>query len=232
MKKSTVSVVLVVVIIIVGILVFGRNSGTINTGDNSGLTGAMNSSTTPSTPIASSEVTKVSSKVSTYHNDELGFSVNYPTIWEKSDVSSGVSFIMPIDQSQVSTIAKLQIDITVTSAKCSFPPVTTVKDRGTMVVGSDTLNMISMANTVQGRNYFDRMYSLQKTGICYIFAFSSIAQSPTVKKLTGSNLTQAQNNNKAIVNTADAAFTDMVKSFVFVTGPQGKDEAQVVPVKK
>ncbi|MEI7463405.1 MAG: hypothetical protein WCK03_03345, partial [Candidatus Taylorbacteria bacterium] len=70
------------------------------------------------------------------------------------------------------------------------------------------------------------------SGVCYIFAFSSIAQSPAVKKLTGSNLTQAQNNNKAIVNTSDATFTDMVKSFIFVTGPQGQDETQVVPIKK
>jgi hypothetical protein len=89
-----------------------------------------------------------------------------------------------------------------------------------------------MSNTVQGRNYFNRMYSLEKAGICYIFAFSSIAQSPTVKNLTGSNLTQAQNNNKAIVNTADLAFTDMVKTFAFVTGPAGKDETTVVPTKK
>ena len=139
---------------------------------------------------------------------------------------------MPIDQSQVSTIAKLQADVSVTSGKCAFPPVTTIQDRGTLVVGSKTLNMISMTNTVQGRNYVDRMYSLQNNDVCYVFAFSSIAQSPTVKNLTGSNLTQAQNNNRAMVTTADVAFTDMVKTFMLVTGPQGKDESQVVPMKK
>jgi len=35
-----------------------------------------------------------------------------------------------------------------------------------------------------------------------------------------------------MVNTADTAFTDMVKTFAFVTGPQGKDETTVVPTKK
>ncbi len=233
MKKSTVTIVIVIIIIIVGIVVFGRSSTSVAPGIV-GNTSDVNPSatTTPSTPVASSEVTKVSSKVSAYVNDELGFSIKFPSTWEKSDSSNGVSLIMPIDQTQVSTVAKLQADITVSSGKCTFPPVTTVKDRGTLAVGADTLNMISMSNTVQGRNYFNRMYSLEKSGICYVFAFSSITQSPTVKNLTGSNLTQAQNNNKAMVNTADTAFTDMVKTFAFVTGPQGKDETTVVPTKK
>ncbi len=233
MKKSTVTVVIVIIIIIVGIVLFGRSgtSGTPGIGNDIGE-GNPTATTSATIPVASTEVTKVSSKVSAYVNDELGFSIKFPSTWEKSDSSNGVSLIMPIDQTQVSTVAKLQADITVSSGKCTFPPVTTVKDRGTLVVGTDTLNMISMSNTVQGRNYFNRMYSLEKTGICYIFAFSSITQSPTVKNLTGSNLTQAQNNNKAMVNTADVAFTDMVKTFAFVTGPQGRDETTVVPTKK
>ena len=229
MKKSTVTLVIIVIIIIVGIFVFRGNSGTDGT---LGGTPAMVGSTTPSISVPSSETTKVSSKVSAYENDELGFSVKYPSAWDKSEIPSGVSFNMPIDQTQVSTIAKLQVDITVSGIKCSFPAVVTVQDRGTMVLGKDTLSMISMSNTVQGRNYFNRMYSLQKDDVCYTFAFAAIAQSPAVKNLTGSNLTQAQNNNKAIINISDAAFTDMVKTFALVTGPQGKDETQVVPIKK
>ena len=227
MKKSTITIVVVIVLIIVGILVFGGSKGA-----KTPTTEELTATTTPTASVAVSETTKVSSKVSAYENDELGFSVKYPTSWEKSETSNGISFIMPIDQAQVSTVAKLQADIAVSSGKCSFPPVTTVKDRGTMALGADTLNMISMSNTVQGRNYFNRMYSLEKNGVCYIFAFSSITQNPSVKNLTGSNLTQAQNNNKAIINTADGAFVDMVKTFAFVTGPSGKDETQVVPVKK
>ncbi len=232
MKKSTVTIVIIIIIIIVGIVIFGRSGGPASPITGGDITGNLSSTTIPSAPVAVSETTKVSSKVSAYENDELGFSIKYPTSWEKSETSNGISLIMPIDQSQVSTVAKLQADITVSSGKCSFPPVTTVRDRGTLTAGSNSLNMISMSNTVQGRTYFNRMYSLEKSGICYIFAFSSIAQSPTVKNLTGSNLTQAQNNNKAIVNTADTAFTDMVKTFAFVTGPAGRDETQVVPTKK
>jgi len=231
MKKSTVTIIVIVIIIIVGIIVFGRSGGDSTPGPITDV-GAPVGSTTPSTSVAVSETVKVSSKVSSYQNDELGFSVKYPNAWEKSETANGVTFIMPIDQSQVSTIAKLQADVSVTSGKCAFPPVTTIQDRGTLVVGSKTLNMISMTNTVQGRNYVDRMYSLQNNDVCYVFAFSSIAQSPTVKNLTGSNLTQAQNNNRAMVTTADVAFTDMVKTFMLVTGPQGKDESQVVPMKK
>ena len=133
---------------------------------------------------------------------------------------------MPIDANQVSTVAKLQADITTAPGKCSFPPVTTIKDRGTITVGSNTLNMITMSNSVQGRGYFDRMYSLQQGNICYLFHFASITLAPESKKLSGSNLTQAQNNNKAIVSTADGDFTSMVKSFAFVQGPAGIDESK------
>jgi hypothetical protein len=185
---------------------------------------------TESAPV--SETTKVSSQTSEYQNAELGFSVKYPTVWERAEADLGVSFIIPIDKAQVSTVAKLQADINVFSGKCSFPPVTTIKDRGTIKVGDNTLNTISMSNLVQGRTYFNRMYSLQKEGVCYMFSFSSITLDPASKGLTGSNITQAQNNNKAIVASTDAAFTDMIKSFTFVTGPQGKDETTVSPVKK
>ena len=136
---------------------------------------------------------------------------------------------MPIDKSLVSTVAKLEADISVIPGKCAFPPVTTIQDRGTLAVGDQKLNMISMSNSVQGRAYFNRMYSLQKGEVCYFFSFSSIALSPASKNLTGSNATQAQNNNKALVASADSAFTDMVKSFIFITGPQGQDETSAAP---
>jgi hypothetical protein len=89
-----------------------------------------------------------------------------------------------------------------------------------------------MSNNVQGRTYFNRMYSLAKGSICYMFALSTITQSASAKGLKGSDLTQAENNNKAIIKTADTAFTDMVKSFSFVQPVQGIDETKVVPAKK
>lgn len=224
MKKGIVALV-VVIVVIIGIIWLG---GSTRTGSDSpkGSNKGVVSSTTPSVSAPVSETTKVSSQTSEYQNAELGFSVKYPTVWERAQLDSGVSFIMPIDKSQTSTVAKLQADISISGGKCAFPPVTTVKDRGTITIGTQTLNMISMSNTVQGRGYFNRMYSLQKDAVCYMFIFSSITLDPATKNLTGSNLTQAQNNNKAIVTSADTAFTEMVKSFSFIVAPKGIDETK------
>ena len=210
---------LVVVIVIVGIVWMVKSPASTPS-----VEGTPVVDSTPSVPV--SETTKVNSQTSEYQNAELGFSVKYPSAWEKVESDLGVSLIMPIDKKQVSTVAKLQTDINVMSSKCAFPPVTTIKDRGTLKVGTDTLNTISMSNTVQGRGYFNRMYSLQKGPLCYMFTFSSITQDTASKGFKGSDLTQAQNNNKAIVNSSDAAFTDVVKSFAFVVGPAGVDETK------
>jgi hypothetical protein len=211
--------IIVVVLVIGGLVWYGKGQG-------------GNSDTGTSTPtvwVPETETVKVSDKLSEFTNAELGFSVKYPSAWEEGKADSGVIFVVPLDKNQVSTVAKLQVDINVQAAKCAFPPVTTVKDRSTVTVKEKTFNMISMSNTVQGRTYFNRMYSLQKDSICYMFAFSSITQSPASKNITGSAVVQAENNNKAIVNSADAAFTEMVKSFSFVTGPQGVDETKAAP---
>jgi len=224
MKKGIIAII-AIIIIVIAIIWIGRSpSDTTDTNTNNNASSTSANTSTPSAPV--SQIVKVSSQISEYKNAELGFSVKYPTAWEKGEADAGVSFIMPIDKSQVSTLARLQADINVTSGKCAFPPVTTIKDRSTLKVGTQTLNMISMSNTVQGRGYFNRMYSLQKDSICYMFTFSSITLDPASKGLTGSNITQAQNNNKAIVNSSDIAFTDMVKSFTFVVGPQGVDETK------
>jgi len=227
MKKSTLWGILIAVIIIIVIIWVGR-SGSGSVANDNGTNPTANP-TTSSAPVV--ENTKVTSKTSKYENAELGLAVNYPTAWEADNTNSGVAFIMPIDKSQVSTVAKLEADINVAAGKCAFPPVTTVKDRGTLAVGDNTLSTISMANTVQGRAYFNRMYSLQQGAVCYMFVFSSITLSPDSKGMTGSTLTQAQNNNKALVATADADFIAMVKSFTFVQGPAGVDETKAPPVK-
>lgn len=226
MKKILIGAI--IILLAVGIIWFGKTKSP-NVSPVNNNTG-QNGSSTPVLPV--SETSKVNNLLSEYTNLELGFSVKYPTLWEKIESDLGVSFILPIDKNQASTVSKLQADINVISAKCSFPPVTTVKDRGTLTVGKNTLNTISLNNTIQGRVYFNRLYSLQQGGICYVFSFSSITLDPGSKGLTGSNITQAQNNNKAIVNAADTAFTDVVKSFLFVTGPAGKDEASIVPTIK
>jgi len=231
MNKSSKNSVIAIVVVIVIILVIWMVS---RSGSGSGSQSALGAA--PSNPSVSadvSETTKVSGSSSLYQNAELGFSVKYPSSWEKDEGSlgNGVIFVIPIDKSQVSTVAKLEADITVFGTACTFPPVTTVQDRGTLTVGTSNLNMVSMSNTVQGRSYFNRMYSLQNGSTCYLFSFSYIALDPATKGLTGSNVTQAQNNNKAIMNTADAAFTTLVKSFAFVSTPAGESETQAAPKK-
>lgn len=223
-KNTKISVFIVIILVIIGIVWYSK----------SGSTPAPDTNNTPTEQTTSAPVTetqKVSSALSEFKNAELGFSVKYPTAWEAAQGDVSVSFVMPIDTKQVSTVAKLQADVSVSPGKCSFPPVTTVKERTTAKLGDKSFSMISMSNNVQGRTYFNRMYSIEKDSICYTFAFASITLSPASKNLTGSNLTQAQNNNKAIVDSADKEFTTMVKSFEFVTGPQGIDETKA-PVKK
>ena len=225
-KSKIISAVLILVAIVV-IIIIARSGGSSTTDSNT-TSGSITEEN--GTPIVS-ETTKLSGNLSEYHNAELGFALKYPNEWEKEEGNAGVTFIIPIDANQVSSVATLQGAVQVISGTCAFPPVTTIKDRSAVKLGGNTFNMISMSNTVQGRSYFNRMYSLQQGDVCYMFSFASISLNPTTKGLTGSNLTQAQNNNKAMVNTADSAFTDMVKTFAFVAGPQGQDETTVSPKK-
>ncbi len=224
MKKSTLWSLIVLVIIIIVLVVYGGGNKSSTPNPE-----ASNEPSTQSVPVI--ETTKVSSKTSKFENAELGFAVSYPSTWQAENTDQGVTFIIPIDKDQVSTMAKLQADVTVLPSKCAFPAVVTVKERGTLKVGDLTANMISMSNSVQGRAYFNRMYSLQKDSLCYMFSFASIALSPESKGLTGSNITQAQNNNKALTNTSDTDFTNMVKSFTFVESKAGQDESKVNPTK-
>lgn len=223
MKKNTkVIAFLVIALALIGLIWYNNSKSPAG---NSGTS----STTTPY--VAESETTKVSGGLSEFQNAELGFSLKYPSTLELGKTDTGLILIQQIDKSQVTTVAKLQTDVSVVPGKCAFPPVTTIKERSKLVVKDKTYNMISMSNTVQGRTYFDRMYSLQKDNVCYFFTLATITLSPASKNYTGSNLTQAENNNKAIISSADAAFTEMVKSFEFVTGPQGVDETKASPAK-
>lgn len=227
MNKTSRNIIVAVIVIIIVILIIwmgGKGSGAPASSPEQGT-----STEAPAVPV--SQTTKVSSSLSKYENSELGLAVQYPSEWQKADTSNGVQFLIPIDKDQVSTVNRLEADISVTPGKCSFPPVTTVDSRGKLTVGASTLNTISISNKVQGRQYFNRMYSLEKGSICYFFSFAYVALSPDSKGLTGSNLTQAQNNNKAIMTSADTAFTNMVKSLTFVEPPKGQDETQAAPKK-
>jgi type II secretory pathway pseudopilin PulG len=217
MKNINKLVVLVLVIIIIGAVAWRFNSSkdTARNSDDS------------NTAVPTSQTVVVSTKISEYKNDELGFSVKYPTVWEKAESANGVLFTAPIDGiKEKNTIGKLSSKIDVVSGKCAFPPVTTVKERDTVKVGDLSFNMISIANTVQSRNYFDRMFSLQKDSICYFFTFSAITSSPASKGMTAEDAKIASANNTKLVDEADTQFKDMVKSFKIVVGPEGQDETK------
>ena len=227
-KNIIIGAIVIIVIILVGVWMRSGKGAPSNGNDVSAPTSVAE----PGTPVAVSETTKVSSSLSEYQNAELGFSVNYPSAWEKEETNAGVTFVIPVDQTQVSTVATLIANIQAFSGTCAFPPVTTIQNRGTVKAGTNTFNMISMSNTVKGLVYFNRMYSLQQGNVCYMFSLASISAAPETKGLTGSNIIQAQNNNKAITTTADNDFTAMVKSFGIVSTPAGQDESTVAPVKK
>ncbi|MDD5165604.1 MAG: hypothetical protein PHG25_03695 [Candidatus Pacebacteria bacterium] len=226
-KNIVIGIVVVVILVAVG-MALRSNSTQAPSGDSS----APTSEAKPGASVAVSETTKVSASLSEYQNAELGFSVKYPSAWQKEETNAGVTFVIPIDKTQVSTIKTLQATVQAFSGTCAFPPVVTVKTRDTVKVGTNTFNMISMNNTVQSRTYTNRMYSLQQGKVCYMFSFASISLDPSAAGLTGSNAIQAQNNNKAITTTSDTDFTAMVKSFAIVTTPAGQDEGTAAPAKK
>ena len=164
---------------------------------------------------------------SIFKSEKLGFSIKYPTVWKKIETDSSVSFTIPISNDQAQYVLKLQADINLLSGTCAFPNVI-IKDRGNLDVGTQRLKMITMANTVQGRNYFNRMYSLQKDTICYFFTFTTVTASPSSKGYTGTDAQKISSSNKALVDIDDSQFTNMIKSFVFITSSQEADENKVV----
>ena len=124
MKKSSIGVVGgIIIIVFVGVLWYKSTPSSTST---TPATTGTSAETNPSTPIASTATVKVSDGLSSYQNTELGFSLKYPTAWEKDETDAGPTFVMPIDTTQVSTVAKLQADIGIVSGKCAFPPVTTI----------------------------------------------------------------------------------------------------------
>lgn len=224
MKNTNKILVLIIVIALVIAVAWKFNSSKDTAGTTTGDIVAT-------TTVPTSQTIVVSDKSSEYKNEELGFSVKYPTTWSKLEASNNVTFSLPIDANIKNTIGNLEVKINVISGKCAFPPVTTVKERSTLSVGDLSFNMISIANTVQSRNFFDRMYSLQKDSICYFFSFSSTSSSPASKGLTGSDAQKASANNTKLIDAADSQFKDMVKSFKFVVGAAGQDETIAVPKK-
>ncbi|MEK7184764.1 MAG: hypothetical protein AAB683_01345 [Patescibacteria group bacterium] len=224
MKKILILVILLVVISAIFWKYNSSNTPVVDT--NAGKVEEVTVS------VPSKETVKVSDKISEYKNNELGFSVKYPTLWNVEESVNGVSFFVPTEKEiEKNTVRNLKTDISVISGKCAFPPVTTVKERDTLKVGDLSYNMISIANTVQGTNYFNRMYSLQSGSICYLFTFTSIISSPTGKGYSAADVQKIGSTNKTLVDTADTQFKDMINSFKFIKGPDGQDETKASPKK-
>lgn len=221
MKKILIPII---IIIIAGLVIWRLNSSS----SNGGIFGDKNATSTESIPT--SQTVEVSSKLSEYKNDELGFSVKYPTSWEIGESPSNITFIIPKgDPKEKNTIGTVEAKIDIISSKCTFPPVATVSERDSVTVDGQVFNMISISNTLQGRNYFSRIFSMQKGSICYYFTFSSITLSPSAQGIPVAEISKVGATNKTVVDAADNQFKDLVKSFKFVVGPAGQDESKVTP---
>ena len=223
MKKSNTLVIgiVAVIIILIAIFAFTRHSSAPVTGSGAAITPAAATAAAAgnNTPTVSASVTQtatVSTTLSKYQNDELGFSVQYPTEWAVTENPAGPLFTIPLS-SRSTTISTLNSSITVASGKCVFPqlPPTTIKETTTMKAGGFTYDMISVKTTAGGLNYANRMYTLQQgttaNPLCYIFSFAAVTKTTNA-------------NNQPVITAADNAFTAMVKTFAVVTGPAGESE--------
>ena len=225
MKKQSIvwTVVVIVLIAIIIIIVRAYQSYEMGPGGSSGISEA--SSSLSVSPVVQSQL---SSSLSQFKNEELGFSVNYPSNWQTESAPAGVTFIIP-DQFPQTTIGTLDASVQVLSGNCAFPPVVTIKDQGTLNVGDLAFNTVSMQNSVEGRNYFDQLYSLQKGNVCYMFTFVSVTINPTTKGFSTSDVSKINANSQSHINDANAAFKAVVQSFAFVAPPVGEPETSYHP---
>jgi len=225
MKKQSIIWTVVVIVVIAIVIVVVRSYQNYEKGPAVSNPSAPGVSSASVSPIENS---KLSSSLSQFKNEELGFSVNYPTDWQTESAPAGVTFVIP-DQFPETAIGTLDASIQVLSGNCAFPPVVTVKDKGTLAVGSLSLNTVSMQNSVDGRGYFDQLYSLQNGNVCYMFTFESVAQNPTIKGFSTSDVAKINANSQSHINDANAAFKAVVQSFSFVTPPVGQPETSYHP---
>jgi hypothetical protein len=229
MKKQNIIVGIIIIVIIVIIAIVAMRGGS-SPAAQSGTTGVYiapptgpNSTATTTTPIPATEIATSSNGLSQYVNNELGFSVNYPTAWTIANNSNGPIFTIPTTGKSQNSITILQAGIYYSPGVCAFPPVatSTIQKQSVVTVGSLSFNMLSVVNSAAGMNYNDRMYTLQQSNAsnksCLIFSFGAVAKTSSSSVVTA--------DNSSIVTAADTAFTALVKSFAFVTGAAGQSES-------
>ncbi len=226
MKKQSIIWTAVVIIIIAVVILVVHLYQNYEMGPGGGNT--LSSGSSLSGSVSPVQDNKLSASLSQFENQELGFSVNYPTSWQTESAPAGVTFIIP-DQFPQTAIGTLDASVQVLSGNCAFPPVVTIKDKSTLSVGSLSFDTVSMQNSVDGRGYFDQLYSLQKGNVCYMFTFESVTLDPTTKGFSTSDVSKINANSQSQVNDADAAFKSVVQSFAFLTLPTGQPETSYHP---
>jgi len=219
MKKQSIIWTIVAVVLIAVVVFVIHAYQNYEKGPSGANVGSGNSANQVS-PVQNS---KLSSSLSQFKNEELGFSVNYPSDWQTESAPAGVTFIIP-DQFPQTAIGTLDASVQVLSGNCAFPPVVTIKDKGTLAIGDLSFNTVSMQNSVDGRGYFDQLYSLQKGNVCYMFTFESVTLNPTTKGFSTSDVSKINSNSQSHIDDANAAFKAMVSSFSFVVPPVGQPE--------
>ena len=233
MKKQNTIIGAVILVIVIIIAVFigkhgGSSAGSSGAGDYIAPPTGPNANATTTTPIPDIQVASSTNGVTQYTNNELGFSVGYPSSWKIESAPSGPSFTIPLTiagtaAASANTVATLAANVYITSGACSFPTLgssASVK-QSTTTVGSNKFGTLAVSDSANNLSYTDLMYTLQQGSgagkYCYVFAFGAI------EKATKDSATKA--NNTAIISQASKDFTALVKSFAVVTGPAGQDES-------
>ena len=216
MKKSNIIVIVVIIIVLIGIFAWSKHSSTPSGLTPAAETAALSGNTAPTVSAPVTENSTVSNTLSKYENDELGFSVQYPTAWAVTENPVGPTFTIPLT-SRATTINTLQASVYTASGKCAFPQIasSSIKENTTVNAGGFTFNTISAQASAKGLNYWNRMYTLQQgtaaNPLCYVFSFSAISKS-------------INSVNQPVITAAEDAFSAMVKTFAIVTGPAGDSE--------
>ena len=228
MKKQNIIIGAIVVVVIIIIAVLIGRSGNSSSVSVTNSPAGSNQNTTTSTPIPVTVQASSSNGVTQYTNNELGFSVDYPSSWKIEADPSGPSFTIPLtvagaNLATQNTIATLAASIYTTAGACAFPTLGASASTkvSTTTVGSNSFGTLSVQNSTSALNYTDMMYTLQQgTGrgqYCFVFAFGAVT-----KKTSN---TATQDNNNSIISQASQDFTTLVKSFAFVASPAGQSES-------
>ncbi len=198
-KKAIIGAVIIIAVIIIALFAFGHKRAPQG-GPLENLASEL--------PGTVASTTKVSSTLTKYENDELGFTVTYPNAWSLVDEAAGPSFIIPAraaGETSASPFASIEASIGFKGGTC------TIKG-STVKVGALSFVATTSTQVAKGKTNFKHVYSLSQDGVCYLFTLDSSVDSSIASA------------HQPIITAADQSFTDMIKSFAPVVGPAGDSE--------